>query len=121
MYNPDKIRIDVGNFCSDVNKEWYLNWAGLKDELNVSVIYEKYKHLFTKELILETRNRRKQTSGEDERKLRHLQAFFLEYYLDMAVKELTDKSETMQAKGTVKVDEQEIPFRLAFIKMISVI
>jgi len=119
MYNPDKIRIDVGNFCSDVNKEWYLNWAGLKDELNVSVIYEKYKHLFTKELILETRNRRKQTSGEDERKLRHLQAFFLEYYLDMAVKELTDKSETMQAKGTVKVDEQEIPFRLAFIKMIN--
>jgi len=29
MYDLDKIRIDVGNFCSDINKEWYLNWAGL--------------------------------------------------------------------------------------------
>jgi len=119
MYDLDKIRIDVGNFCSDINKEWYLNWAGLKDELNVSAIYDKYKHLFSKELILEIGNRRKQASGEDERRLRYLQAFFLEYYLDMTVKELTDKSETMQAKRTVKFDGEEIPFRLAFIKMIN--
>jgi len=39
MHDLDKIRIDVGNFCSDVNKEWYLKWAGIKDELNVSAIY----------------------------------------------------------------------------------
>lgn len=104
MYDLDKIRIDVGNFCSDTNKEWYLNWAGLKDELNISAIYDEYKHLFSKELVLEVGNRRNQASGEDERKLRYLQAFFLEYYLDMTVKELTDKGETMQAKGTVKFD-----------------
>lgn len=119
MYDLDKIRIDVGNFCSDINKEWYLNWAGLKDELNVSAIYDEYKHLFSKELVLEVGNRRNQASGEDERKLRYLQAFFLEYCLDMTVKELTDKGETMQAKGTVKFDGEEIPFRLAFIKMIN--
>lgn len=119
MYDLDRIRIDVRNFCRDINKEWYLNWAGLKDELNVSAIYDEYKHLFSKELVLEVGNRRNQASGEDERKLRYLQAFFLEYYLDMTVKELTDKGETMQAKGTVKFDEEKIPFRLAFIKMIN--
>jgi len=119
MYDLDKIKIDVGNFCSNINKEWYLNWAGLKDELNVSAIYEKYRHLFSKELILEIRNRRNQASREDERKLRYLQAFFLEYYLDMTVKELTDRSETMQAKGTIKCDGEEMPFRLAFITMIN--
>jgi hypothetical protein len=37
----------------------------------------------------------------------------------MTVKELTDKGETMQAKETVKFDGKEIPFRLAFIKMIN--
>jgi len=119
MYDLEKIRIEVENFCSNINKEWYLNWAGLKDELNISAVYEKYKHLFNKELILEIKNRRKQASGEDERKLRYLQAFFLEYYLDMMVKELTDKAETMQSKGTIKFDGEEIPFRLALIKMIN--
>lgn len=119
MYNLDKIRIDVGNFCSDVNKEWYLNWAGLKDELNVSAIYEKYRHLFSKELMLEIKNRRKRASGEDERKLRYLQSFFLEYYLDMTARELTDKAETMQAKGTIRFDGEETSFRLALVKMIN--
>lgn len=119
MYDLEKIRIEVENFCSSINKEWYLNWAGLKDELNISATYKKYEHLFNKELILEIKERRKQASGEDERKLRYLQAFFLEYYLDMKVKELTDKAETMQSKGTIKFDGEEIPFRLALIKMIN--
>ena len=113
----DKIRDDIENFSSAMNKEYYLNQAGLKDELNISAIYERYKHLFNQQLILETKNKRKQASGEDERKLRYLQAFFLEYYLGMVVKELTDKAETMQTKGTIKPDGEEIPFRLAQIKI----
>jgi len=115
----DKIRIDVEHFCSDLGKEYYSNWSGLKDELNISTVYEKYKHLFRKPLILEVQNKRKQASGEDERKLRYLQIFFLDAYLGMTVKELTDKSETMQAKGTIKPNGEEIPFRLALIKMIN--
>jgi hypothetical protein len=115
----DKIRRDVENFSSDVNKEYYLNWGGLKDELDISAVYEKYKHLFTKPLILEVKSKREQASGEDERKLRYLQAFFLDAYLGMTVKELTDKAETMQATGTVKADGEETPFRLAQVKMIN--
>lgn len=119
MVDLDKIRIDVGNFCSEMNKEWYLNWAGLKDELNISAIYKKYGYLFNQKLILEIKDKRKQAVGEDERKLRYLQAFFLEYYLDMTVKELTDKAETLQAKGTIKSDGEEVAFRLALIKLIN--
>lgn len=119
MYDLEKIRVDVDNFCSNIDKEWYLNWAGLKDELDVSAIYEEYKHLFSKELILEVKNRRRRVSGEDERRLRHLQASFLEGYLEMTVKELTDKAETMQTKGAIKFDDEEIPFRLALVHFLD--
>jgi hypothetical protein len=119
MYNLNKIRADVESFNGEINKEYYLNGAGLKDELNISAIYRKYKHLFDKQLILEVQKKRKQAKGEDERKLRYLQAFFLEYYLGNAVKELTDKAETMQTTGTIKANGEKIPFRLAQVKMIN--
>jgi len=102
-----------------MNKEYYLNNAGLKDEFNTSAIYERYECLFDKQLIIETRGRREHASDEDRRKLRYLQAFFLEYHLGMVVKELTDKTETMQAKGIIKPNGEEIPFRLAQTRMIN--
>jgi oligoendopeptidase F len=119
MHNLDKIRADIDDFNGEINREYYLNGAGLKDELNISAIYTKYKHLFDKRLILEVQKKRKQARGEDERKLRYLQAFFLEYYLGNAVKELTDETETMQTTGTIKVNGEKIPFRLAQVKMIN--
>jgi hypothetical protein len=119
MYDLRKIRSDVENFSSAMNKEYYLNNAGLKDEFNTSAIYKRYEYLFSRQLIRETQNRRKNASDEDERKLGYLQAFFLEHHLGMVVKELTDEAETMQAKGTIKPDGEEIPFRLAQIRMIN--
>jgi len=119
MINLDKIRADVENFSSEMNLEYFLNYAGLKDELNVSAIYEKYSRLFDKKLITEITKQRKRATGEDERRLRYLQAFSVESYLGMVVKELTDKAETMQTKGTVKVDGEKLAFRLAQTKMIN--
>jgi len=113
----DKIRLDVENFSTEREREWFLNWAGLKTEMNISAIYEKYGHLFTKPLILEVKERRKRASGEEERKLRYLQQFFVSGYLEMVVKELSDEAETMESKEKIKVDSEEIPFRLAAVKI----
>jgi oligoendopeptidase F len=112
-----RIRLDVENFSTEKEREWFLNWAGLKTEMNISAIYEKYGHLFTKPLILEVKEKRKQAKGEEERKLRYLQEFFVSGYLETVVKELSDKAETMQSKEKIKVDNEEIPFRLAAIKI----
>jgi len=112
-----RIRLDVENFSTEKEREWFLNWAGLKTEMNISAIYEKYRHLFTKPLILEVKEKRKQAKGEEERKLRYLQEFFVSGYLETVVKELSDKAETMQSKEKIKVDNEEIPFRLAAIKI----
>lgn len=117
MLDLNKIRLDVENLCSETSKEYYLNWAGLKDEMNISAIFEKYRHLFTKELIMELASKRKKSQGEEERRLRYLQGFLMGGYLDRVVSDFTDKSETMQAKETVKLDGEEIPFRLARVKL----
>jgi len=118
MINLDQIRRDVDNFSGDMDREYYLNSAGLKDELNVSAVFAKYQHLFDKRLIAEVQELRKKSRGEeDKRKLRYLQAFFLEYYLGNVVKEFTDEAETMQTTGTVEVHKEKIPFRLAQVKM----
>ena len=117
MVDWNKVRLDVENFATEKEREWFLNWAGLKEEMNLSAIYKKYRHLFTKPLILEAKEKRKRAKGEEERKLRYLQEFFVSGYLDTVVKELTDKAETMQAKEKIKVDTEEIPFRFAAIKI----
>jgi len=119
MKDWNKIRLDVENFATEREREWFLNWAGLKEEMNLSAIYKKYGYLFTKPLILEVKENRKRAKGEEERKLRYLQEFFVSGYLDMIVKELNDKAETMKAKEKITVDNEDIPFRLAAIKIVN--
>jgi len=117
MYDLNRIRRDVDNFCSEMEREWYLNWAGIKEEMNLSAIYGKYENLFTKELILAVKEKRKQAKGEDERKLRYLHRFLVGEHLGMIVKELSEKAENMESKETIKVDGEEIPFRLSAVKI----
>lgn len=117
MSDWNKIKLNVENFSTEIEKEVFLNWNGLKTEMNISAIYEKYRHLFTKPLILEVKEKREHAKGEEERKLRYLQQFFVSGYLEMVVKELSDKAETMESKEKIKVDSEEIPFRLSAVKM----
>lgn len=117
MVDWNKIRSDVENFATEKEREWFLNWAGLKEEMNLAAIYEKYGHLFTKPLILEVTEKHKQAKDEEDRKLRYLQEFFVSGYLEMVVKELSDKAETMEAKEKIKVNGEEMTFRLAATKI----
>jgi len=113
----EKIRQDLENFATEINREWYLNLAGLKEDLKISAIYEKFSHLFRKENIIAVKDLRKTASGEEERRLRYLQQFLTDDYLSMVVKELTDKAETIQAAEKILVDNEEISFRLAAVRI----
>ena len=117
MVDWNKIRLDVENFSTEKERETFLNFAGLKEEMNTSAIYEKYRHLFTKLLILEVKEKRKHAKGEEERKLRYLQDFFVSGHLEMVVKELSDKATTMESKEKIRADGEETPFRLAAVKI----
>ncbi|RLE46496.1 hypothetical protein DRJ22_01845, partial [Candidatus Woesearchaeota archaeon] len=45
----------IEKFEEELAKETYSHYAGLKDTLDVSKIYNKYKFLFTKENIKKTK------------------------------------------------------------------
>ncbi|MDH5362425.1 MAG: hypothetical protein OEW84_03830 [Aigarchaeota archaeon] len=113
----DEIRRDVENFNGDIDREYYLNWAGLKDEMNLSVIYDRYANLFDPELIAEVRARRRAASEEEARRLRYLQDFLTSAYLTQRVKELTSRVETMAASESITVNGERMAFRLAAVKM----
>jgi len=117
MVDLDSVLKEMEHFHSEKEREFYLNWSGLKDEMNLSSIYEKYRHLFREDLILDIKAERQRASGDQEKRLRHLQQFLVSNYLDMAVKEFTDKFETMETQETVRVDSEEIPFRVAAVKI----
>jgi len=113
MYDWNKIRQDVENFSSELEREWYLNSSGLKAEVNLSPIYDRYGFLFTKKLVLALKEKREHAKGEEERKLRYLQRFFASRYLVSTVKELTEKADTMESKETIRLNGETIPFRQA--------
>ncbi len=113
MYDWNKIRQNVENFSSELEREWYLNSSGLKKEVNLSPIYNRYGFLFKKELILALNEEREHAKGEEERKLRHLQQFFASRYLVSTAKALTEKADTMESKETIRLNGETIPFRQA--------
>jgi len=117
MVDLSLILKEMEHFHWEKESEFYLNWSGLKDEMNLSSIYEKYRCLFREDLILDIRAERQRASGEKERRLRYLQQFLANNYLEMAVKEFTDEFGTMETQETVRVESEEIPFRLAAVKM----
>ena len=49
----DKISHRAESFFNEISEEYYLSAAGLKEESNLSAIYEKYEDLSSKELITE--------------------------------------------------------------------
>ena len=49
----DKISLRAESFFNEISEEYYLSAAGLKEESDLSAIYEKYEDLSSKELIKE--------------------------------------------------------------------
>jgi hypothetical protein len=111
-------RKDVEEFSSETGLEYYLNWSGQKDELNISKIYDKYSHLFRIENVDDLRvlRGRERRGTEFERRLRYLQAFVTAELLQQNVKGYTDEAETVDATEKIRIDGENIPYRLAEVR-----
>jgi len=119
MVNLKQVRKDVERFVRSIDREYYRNWAGLKEEMNTTAIYEKYRPLFRRSLIRSIREMRREAEGSEGRRLRYLEAILADSCLKNGVRQLTDRKETKEAKMSIKVDGEEIPFRLAAVKMVN--
>ena len=94
--DTSQIEKEYEEFAKEVLNEYYQNWAGLKEELNVSQIFVKYDQLFTPDNMAAVKRTRDASSGDDHRRLNRLFGSLLDTYLARQVTELTDKAATLE-------------------------
>jgi hypothetical protein len=114
-----ELRRDTENFVRALEKEYYSNWAGLKDTMNTDAIFRKYSGLFEPDVLSGIKERKTHSSREDKRKLRYLECTLTSGYLEHNVRDLTDKKNTLESKLKVKVRGNVVPFRIAAVKSVN--
>jgi hypothetical protein len=107
----EKYKINAENFLSELDKEYYLHFAGLKEELNIGAIYNKYGELFLVEYFNLIKELKDKTKGEDRKKYSYLLKFCGETLIEMPVKELIDEMGEDEAKAIIEIEGKEVSYR----------
>jgi len=111
----EKYRKEAESFLYKMDKEYYLHFSGIKDNLNVSDIYDEFKNLFSKEYISHFKNIKEKSAGEEKKKASFLLKFCTEGYMEMQTKSLIDEIAEDEARAKITVDGKKVPFRYSEI------
>jgi hypothetical protein len=107
-----RIKADLELFKGELEEERYRNWAGLKEDMHMAEIYDRYSNLFTTEAInAVNEGLESEPSPDDGRCLKYLRTFTTMGYVENAVKDLSDKAATFEGKTTVHLGDENIPYR----------
>ena len=103
----DQLREKADRFIAELDEEYYLHYAGLKESFDLTSIYERYPELTS----LETA--KMVGAGVDsDRRVRELWRFTCEGYLGDLTREHAEKEAQLEAELKATVDGGEIPFRM---------
>jgi hypothetical protein len=103
----DRFRERADRFVAELDEEYYLHYAGLKDTLDLKPIYERYSDL--------TQLDQANALGEivdGDWGVRELWRFASEGYLSELTREQAEKVAELEASLEAEVDGEKIPFRL---------
>jgi len=109
--DTSQIERDYEEFSKEVLNEYYQNWAGLKEELNISQIFTKYSELFTPDNIATIKRTRQASSGDEHRRSSRLLGSLVDTYLGHQVSQLTDKATTLETQTIITVYGKPVPYR----------
>lgn len=110
----DEYKDDFVDFHSTLTREYYFHLTGLKDELELSPIYERFSDLFTREAIESLKRRLDEVSGhfETERAaLRRMLVFSVERFLADSAKQLTEEVSNYESASIIDWKGQRITFQ----------
>lgn len=112
----EKYRQSAENFLSKLDKEYYLHFAGLKDELNTSAIYEENSWLFEMGNFSAIKGLKDKAVSVDEgKRLQGLLKFCGEGLIENKVKELSDSIAEQEAKAVIGLEGREVSYRYSEI------
>jgi hypothetical protein len=100
---------DAEEFLSRLTAEYYRHGAGLKEDLDLSRIYERHRALFAPDIVASLIGDR---STPERRMLAEFAAFG---WIENELREITDQIGTEEARSTVQWDGEPLPWRQASI------
>jgi len=109
--NIENYKINAENFLSEMDKEYYLHFSGLKEELNISAIYDKFREIFLLEYFDLIKKSKDEAKGEDKKKYLYLLKFCGEALIEKPVKELVDEMGEDEAKAKIEVEGKDVSYR----------
>ncbi len=93
-------------FGGATTKEYYLNYAGLKEDLALSPIYKRHAKLFRRSTV----DQLLRSKTKDPR-LPNLREFAVGGYLEQAAKHLTEEIAARETGDSVEWDGEQVPYR----------
>ncbi|HTP23868.1 MAG TPA: hypothetical protein VMJ65_29975 [Solirubrobacteraceae bacterium] len=111
----DAYRHTSESFITELMREYYRHYAGLKDEFEIEAIYAAHEGLFTRDAVhaLRDLDGRAIGGGDEQRRARMLLDFAVEGYVGAAAKAVDEELARAESALTIEVGEERIGFREA--------
>jgi hypothetical protein len=103
----DTYRDRVDRFIADLDEEYYLHYAGLKDTLDLEPIYERYPELSSLE-----RAQALGAAADGDPGVSELWRFASENFLAELTREHSEKTAALEAELEATVDGETVPYRM---------
>ena len=103
----DSYRERADRFVAEIDEEYYLHYAGHKDELEIAEIYERYSDLTALETARALGER-----VDGDRKVRELWRFAADGYLGHLTREHAEREARTEAALEATFDGEAIPYRM---------
>ncbi len=102
-------------FVGELDKEFYLHFAGLKPEANFAAVYDRFPELFTADAVKELDRRYALADGDEKKRLAYLMQLTVEGFFGAETKELSDEIANTETQATVELDGESIPYRYSSV------
>jgi hypothetical protein len=111
----DAYRHNAERFITELMREYYRHYAGLKDSFEIEAIYAAHEGLFRRDSVeaLRDLDARRTGDGDERRRARMLLDFAVEGYVGEATKAVEEELARAEAALTIEVGGQRIGFREA--------
>jgi hypothetical protein len=112
-WDLDEYRRDAELFLEEIDREYYLQGAGHKPDLEIEPIYERHEALFERAAVERVAEVRRAADGEEETRLRYLHQFALDGHLGSITRAFEARLAELEASLEIEVGGEAIPYRMA--------
>lgn len=118
----EKLRNDVERFMQEMSKEYYMQGAGIAQDVNFDRIYSKYPNLFTQENLQLIKSQLQNTpkDSDEYRKVKlFLEAFYGEL-ISLVNKDLNTQFYRLEGTSKIEIEKDKfVPYRSSMIYMLN--